>query len=330
MASKQFRFAKLSEEEADERLATHSAQASIVAAAMSGAPVPAQLEPAQDLAVRLATKSGRYLLDVPTDEITLNRHNARKLPPVASELDKLSASLLEKQDTPLAGYLDKQGRVCLIDGHRRLAAAKNAGIATLRVEIQPEPATERELYRASRSYNVERASQGFLDDAIAWKQMLEKGVYRTQTEIAEDSGFEESVVSRIINLASLPARIIELLNGQDKLNNLRMLSAIRLYCDECGEEAAKALIISAEDSGLSSREVDSLRKSFSKEKVTRVRSDTRSQLHFTKGNAVVKQFDSARKIVIEIDSVEDGLSLSEIYEKIRATMTAALGGEKAP
>lgn len=329
MSRRNVLFAAMPEEEEKERLAAHSPNALAVAAAMAGnSKVAPIVEPAQDVALRLATKSGRHLVDVPVEDIHLNRYNARKLPPIAAELDKLSASLLVKQHTPLAGYLDGHGRVCLIDGHRRLAAAKNAGISTLRVELQPEPETERELYRTSRSYNVERASQGFLDDAISWKQLLEKGVYSSQLEIVEDTGFEETVVSRIINLATLPPRIIELLNGQEKLNNLRMLSAIRLYCDECGEESTKALIISAEDSGLSSREVDKLRKSFNKEKITRVRSDTRSQLHFARGNATVKQFDTARKIIIEIDGVEDGLPLSEIYEKIKATMDSALGGEK--
>ena len=265
------------------------------------------------------------LREVPVKDIVLNRHNARKLPPTAAELEKLSVSMRKQQRTPAAGYVDKHGQICLIDGHRRLAAAKNAGLPTLRVELQPEPKTDRELYLASRAYNVEREPQSVLDDAFSWRQMLDQGVYQSQAEIGRDLGIDEADVSRIMNLTTFTPRIIDLLNGQHRLLNLRMLGALRQHFSECGEDATKALIISAEDGGLSSRDVDKLRKAFNKDKISRTRSDTKSTLAFGQARATLKQFDATRKLTIEIVDVDQNIALDLLSEKLKLAITAVLG-----
>jgi hypothetical protein len=163
--------------------------------------------------------------------------------------------------------------------------------------------------------------------------MLDQGIYKSQADIARDMEMDEGDVSRILSLTTFPPRIIDLLNGQHRLLNTRMLGAIRLYFTECGEEATKALIISAEDEGLSSREVDKRRKAFNKDKVPRTRSNTKAQYAFANGNATVKQFEVARKLVLEIDSVAEGLPLDSLSEKLKAAMAAVLGemrkGEQA-
>ena len=326
MSRKLPKFARMPVEEAQEQIdRADSPRVREIASTMAGQRPTLHSAAAADSRPAEAVADAATLRQVPVQDIVLNRHNARKLPPTAAELERLSASMAKQQRTPAAAYIDRQGRVCLIDGHRRLAAAKNAGLPTLRVELQPEPENDRELYLASRAYNAEREPQSVLDDAFSWRQMLEQGVYQSQAEIGRDLGINEADVSRIMNLTSFTPRIIDLLNGQHRLLNLRMLGAIRQYFSECGEDATKALIISAEDGGLSSREVDKLRKAFNKEKVTRTRSDTKSSLAFGKARATVRQFESARKLVIEIVDVDHAIALDGLSEKLKQAMAAVLG-----
>ncbi len=325
MSRKLPKFARMPVEEAQEQIErVDSVRAQEIASTMAGQRPVLQLA-ADSAASGPAASSLTTLREVAVQDILHNRHNARKLPPTAAELDRLAASMKKQQRTPAAAYLDRQGRVCLIDGHRRLAAAINAGLPTLRVELQPEPENDRELYLASRAYNAEREPQSVLDDAFSWRQMLEQGVYQSQAEIGRDLDINEADVSRIMSLTTFTPRIIDLLNGQHRLLNLRMLGAIRQYFSECGEDATKALIISAEDGGLSSREVDKLRKAFNKDRVTRSRSDTKSTLAFGKARATVRQFDTARKLVIEIVDVDLAISLDGLSEKLKQAMATVLG-----
>lgn len=330
------KFAKLNVEEAEARAQTESNAAPAVVASMSGQPLPASpapvptpsIEPAQSKPPEASNDAN--IRDWPLDNIVVHKYNARRLPLSPSQLDKLTQSMLVKQRTPVPAYIDEAGRACLIDGRRRFAAAKNGDMPTLRLEILEKPATDREIYRLSRAYNVEREQQNPLDDALAWKLLLEQGVYKNQKEISEDTGVDEGEVSRIIKLTEFPPRILELLNGQEQLLNLRMLNAIRLYCDVLGEDETKSLIIQAESGELSSRDVDKMRAAHQRAPVPRKRSNTTLNFAFAQGKAQVRQFDSARKVVIEIENVADGLSLSDVTEALKATMRATLGGEPEP
>lgn len=332
--SRRPQFAPIPEDEAQERARQDTPAAAEMAATLSRRPAPAApkpaveppVEPAQDDSSEASTEKANVLL-WPTGDILVHKYNARRLPLSSTQLDKLTKSMQVRQRTPIPAFLNEDGKPVAIDGRRRIAAAVNGGIPMLKLEIIPAPASDREAYQLSRAYNVEREQQNPLDDALSWKLLLEQGVYKSQTEISEDTGVDEGDVSRILNLTALPQRILELLNGQEELMNLRMLNALRLYYEVAGEEQTKALIISAESGELSSRDVDRLRKSHEKAPVSRKRSTGTLNFAFAQGAAKVRQFDSARKVVIEIENVAAGVSLSDITEALKATMKTTLGGE---
>jgi ParB family chromosome partitioning protein len=332
MSSRMPKFAPLALDEADARVREESPRAAAVAAGLSGRAEPAvrvpPVEPAQS--ETKSTVNDSNIEDVPLGNIVVHRYNARRLPLSATELDKLTKSMKEEgQRTPVPGWRLADGRTCIIDGRRRHSAAKNGDLPMLRVEHIPEPANDREAYKLSRAYNVEREQQTPLDDSLAWRLLLEQGVYKEQKEIAADTGFDEAEVSRIIKLTEMPTRILELLNGQHHLLNLRMLTAIRQYYDTCAEEDTKALIVTLESGELSSRDVDRLRRAHERAPVTRRRSTGNRNFEFVQGKANVKQFDSARKVLIEVADVAEGVSLSDITDAVRKTIAQMLGGDAA-
>ncbi|TES58850.1 chromosome partitioning protein ParB, partial [Burkholderia cepacia] len=115
----------------------------------------------------------------------------------ASAVSEMAESLTARgQGQSASAYVDEAGDIVLIDGERRLRGARAAGLPTLRVEIRPKPASERELYEEARAANVERKDQSPLDDALKWKELLSRKIYPTQVALAKALNLGEDHVSR--------------------------------------------------------------------------------------------------------------------------------------
>lgn len=272
----------------------------------------AKVEPAQVTSIRRYSVGSSY--DVPVSEIKVNPYNARRL--ISQDgLDELALSISKRQDTPAIAYLDETGAICLVDGHRRLEACRIASKESLRVEIQQKPVSNKDLYLASRRANVERKDQTPLDDAIAWRILLEEGVYKTQLEIATDLGIDETVFSRVFNLGVLPKTIVRILADRPNLLTLRMLDAIRKYWEAAGDEQTEILILDIDNNDISSREVDARRQALSKVKTKRVRAIS-VPMKYPKGSALLKNFSEKGKIQLEIKDIKDKELIEKIAERL--------------
>ena len=145
--------------------------------------------------------------DIPLHKLQKSENNARVFYS-NEDLDGMSKSLLEKgQDVAANGYV-LMDKVVLVDGQKRFQSSTSAGLPTLKVMIIETPADDKEEYEASRRINIERSAQTALDDAIRWKSLLDKGVYKSQVELASRMGTDESVVSRILKINRIPERIL--------------------------------------------------------------------------------------------------------------------------
>lgn len=267
--------------------------------------------------------------EIPVLKLVANPQNARKLPQPGHKLDELARSLSVQQHVAANGFVTPEGEVMLIDGHRRHAAAKSVGLKTLRVEIRPAPENNRELYLASRAANLEREPQGILDDALMFKQLLEQGVFENQLVLSEALGIEKGELSRILALNKLSLKVMQYINEHPSLVNLHMLNSLRQYQELAGEEETRLLVDRIIRDGISAREVERLRKAFGQERPTRVRSDTKALYKFGKGKATVRQFETTRKLVLEVGEVAQGVSLEHLSEVLRKALQAVMGEEGA-
>lgn len=144
--------------------------------------------------------------EVPIGKIKSNSVNPRAIY-TASAVSEMAESLAARgQGQSASAYVDEVGDIVLIDGERRLRGARTAGLPTLRVEIRPKPASERELYEEARAANVERKDQSPLDDALKWKELLSRKIYPTQVALAKALNLGEDHVSRTLSLAQLPSK----------------------------------------------------------------------------------------------------------------------------
>ncbi|TEU34224.1 ParB/RepB/Spo0J family partition protein [Burkholderia cepacia] len=254
--------------------------------------------------------------EVQTGKIKSNSVNPRAIY-TASAVSEMAESLTARgQGQSASAYVDEAGDIVLIDGERRLRGARAAGLPTLRVEIRPKPASERELYEEARAANVERKDQSPLDDALKWKELLSRKIYPTQVALAKALNLGEDHVSRTLSLAQLPSRIVQAAAEYPELLSLKMLNAIREFWEVKGEEETLELVFDAAKTGIGYRDVAARRKAAAKGTVKRPRS-TREQLSFRGAKGEFKSFEEDGRIELKLKGLAPDVA-AEISEKILA------------
>jgi ParB family chromosome partitioning protein len=218
----------------------------------------------------------------------------------STAVDEMAQSLAASgQRISATGYVSETGEVVLIEGETRLRGARAAGLPTLRVEIKPKPASDRELYEEARAANVERREQTPLDDAIRWKELLTKKLYPTQSALAKAMGLGEDHVSRTLSLASLPGRVVHALVEAPELLSFKMLNAIREYWEVKDDESTLELVSQAVKTGMGYRDVVARRNAAMQGPIKRTRSSSES-ITFRGAKGVLKSFDEAGRVELSL------------------------------
>lgn len=163
----------------------------------------------------------------------------------SEEVDRMSESLKRGQDVPAIGYV-KNGKVTLVDGQKRFQAATSGGVDSLKVLIQAPPVNDREEYEASRRINLERSTQTLFDDSVRWHELLTRGVYTSQDDLAESMSVGKAQVSKVLALANIPDRLVRRMNESAQTKSLATAYEIAGLFEAFKNEPDKAVLI-AED-----------------------------------------------------------------------------------
>lgn len=159
---------------------------------------------------------------VPLQMVTDSPFNARVWYDIA-EIDVVASSLAKNgQDVAVAGFVE-EGKVILIDGSKRLRAARAAGLDHIRVEIKAKPSSLKDLYLTSRRMNMERSTQTPFDDAVRFKALLESGEYPDQTSLGAAVGMSQPAVSATLSLNKIPAAVMRVMREERNKNNEQKL-----------------------------------------------------------------------------------------------------------
>jgi ParB family chromosome partitioning protein len=230
--------------------------------------------------------------EVPLERIKSNPFNPRAVYTSAA-VDELARSLAQNgQRVATTGFVEGS-HVVLIEGETRLRAARAAGLATLRIEIHTRPINDQQLYELARSSNTERRNQTPLDDAIRWKELLEKKVYESQTALALALNIPNSSVSRTLALAELPLLIVQTLTEYPTLLTFQMLNAVREFHSTRGDDDTIALIHNAAKNDLGYRDVAAQKTAPRAAAGKRPRA-TREPLRYGNAKGEVKTFEDGR------------------------------------
>ena len=158
------------------------------------------------------TSSGARVLEVPINLIDLNPFNARQIykPERVAELAKSIAA--NGQEIPGIATL-KKGRYVLVAGHYRLRAIKQLGLEKMLVLVHNN-LSDRDLYAMSYRENAERESQTTLDNAMSWRTLLDQGVYKRETEIAEATGLSLPNINKTMAVLKLSKETLDVIQQE--------------------------------------------------------------------------------------------------------------------
>jgi ParB family chromosome partitioning protein len=247
--------------------------------------------------------------DVPLMLITDNPFNARRVYR-DSDIEGLADSFQKYGQQSAARGFWRDGKCVLIYGHRRKRAALQLSWSHLKVDLVAAPSDDKELYLASREENAQRSAQTLFDDALVWHDLLDKGVYATQEELAASLKISQSLIAKTLSLRKLPMHIMKECIARD-LTARSVLYALSQFHDDVGDEQeTMKLIEEASSKGMSSRDVEA-RVRYLKERrragnavLSKPRSDT---YKFNYGNraGVLKEFVTKGRVELKIEGLDE-------------------------
>lgn len=136
-----------------------------------------------EIALMLQNKYGTpRLANVPISELDSNPYGARKLYP-PQIIEAMANWLREDGQLALLIGTERDGRFIVIDGETRKLGAPSAGLSSLGMQIFDNVSDE-DLYLLSFKSNDRRNGQTALDNALAWRQLLDANVFPSEAALA--------------------------------------------------------------------------------------------------------------------------------------------------
>lgn len=247
--------------------------------------------------------------DIPLMLITDNPFNARRVYR-DSDIEGLADSFQKYGQQSAARGFWRDGKCVLIYGHRRKRAALQLSWSHLKVDLVAAPSDDKELYLASREENAQRSAQTLFDDALVWHDLLDKGVYVTQEELAASLKISQSLIAKTLSLRKLPMHIMKECIARD-LTARSVLYALSQFHDDVGDEQeTMKLIEEASSKGMSSRDVEA-RVRYLKERrragnavLSKPRSDT-YKFNYGNRDGVLKEFVTKGRVELKIEGLDE-------------------------
>lgn len=161
---------------------------------------------------------------IPTDKLHPHPDNPRKVIGDVSELAESIKTNGILQNLTVVPNNDKWDDFTVIIGHRRLAAAKQAGLTELPCAVVEM--TEKEQLSTMLTENMQRSDLTVYEEAKGCQLLLDLG--DTVAEIAEKTGFSESKIRRRVKLCELDEEAFKesqirqpTLQDYDRLNQIK-------------------------------------------------------------------------------------------------------------
>jgi ParB family chromosome partitioning protein len=258
-----------------------------------------------------------YYSEVPLEQIEENPFNARRIyrPERVHEM----AGNLRANGQMVPGIATiRNGCTVLAGGHYRFRGLKVAGIPTMKLMIHPG-ITDQQLYQLSYMENAEREAQSPLDNAIAWKSLIEGGVYANESAIAEVTGMSLPNVNKTLAILKLSEAVLETIKERPDAFALSTLYQLTLLEKAAGPVVTAAMALKVRDEVAVCKDVELARAKY-EAKTNRKPKET-SRQHRLIGSdgvplGVLKDWDSG-KVSFEIN-LPDPVQRQALVEELKA------------
>ena len=264
-----------------------------------------------------ASRSSHQL--VPIELIDQNPFNARRIYR-PERVSQLAASIgAHGQETPGTATL-RNGRYVLAAGHYRLRALKALGAKNMELMIR-DSLTDRELYEVSFRENAERETQSSYDNALSWRQLLDDGVYASETEIAEVTGMSLPNVNKTMAALRISSEVLELVAEDPTVFPLSVLYELALFEPVAGTESTRQLARQVIEGTVGRKQIQDARAEHAAQKPRKRKETSRQYKMLLQGEAIgsLKEWDSG-KVAFEIqvkDPVQRAAIVSELRERFK-------------
>lgn len=185
---------------------------------------------------------------IPTDKLHPHPQNPRK---VIGDVTELAESIKANgilQNLTVVPNNDNWDDFTVIIGHRRLAAAKQAGLTELPCAVVEM--TEKEQLSTMLTENMQRSDLTVYEEAKGCQLLLDLG--DTVAEIAEKTGFSESKIRRRVKLCELDEEAFKesqirqpTLADYDRLNQIKDIETRNKLLESIGTNNFDNLLYSA-------------------------------------------------------------------------------------
>jgi len=257
----------------------------------------------------VAGGGARRLERIPLASLLDNPLNARRIYDPEVVQDRAASIATHGQKTPgLATPVpDRPGYYYLIDGHYRKRALLAANKTDMECFVEADLG-DLDLYRLSFLLNEQRSGQSALDNAIAWRQLIDENKISKEEEISELTGISAGTVSKTLALLRLPDSVLDVMKEKPAAIGIAAGYELTLYFKLKGEEATRELAQRIVDDGLSSREVEAIRRQAQEGRTRKVKEISRQyKIRSEQGEVLgtIKEWDSGR-VVLDIQLAERG------------------------
>lgn len=258
---------------------------------------------------------GGVLREVALDNIEPNPFNARHIYR-PQRVNELATSIgTNGQETPGSAVELSDGKVILVAGHYRWKALKLLNRPMLLV-VYP-PMTNQELYAKSFRENHDREEETALDNALAWRNLIDKGVYSSETEIAEVTGYSLPTINKTLAVLALPEPLLAIVRENPVQFKVSLLYELKLFAESAPVEKAIELAQGILTGDVSRKTITDARDFYHKPKNVRKQKETSRAYKIThdgKNIGSMKTWDSGRVSfdVKIIDTVERQKLISDL------------------
>ncbi|MHA7684416.1 ParB/RepB/Spo0J family partition protein [Cupriavidus sp. PET2-C1] len=271
-------------------------------------------------------EGGRILMKVPLAQLHDNPFNARRIYDPVVVQERAASIATHGQKTPGLATPDlaRPGHYILIDGHYRKRALASAGKLEMECFIESN-LNDLDFYRLSFLLNEQRSDQSALDNAIAWRQLLDEGKVQKEEDICELTGMSAGTVNKTLALLRLPESVLGVMRERPSAIGIATGYELTLYCKIVGEDRTRDLATRIMAEGLSSREVEAIRKHAQEGKARKIKEISRQyKIRSDAGQLLgtIKEWDSGR-VVLDVQVSDRGAR-----EALVETLKARFGLEK--
>lgn len=238
-------------------------------------------------------------------QVDPNPYNARQTYKPERVLEMAASLAKNGQDTPGTATI-RNGRYVLAAGHyRRLGLlhihAASIDKATIDLIVKPNM-SDRELYEASYRENAERQEQTAYDNALAWKKLLEQGIYENETSLSEAVGMSLPNVNKTLSALRLSPAALTLVESAPAKFALGTLYELALFEEVAGTERTVAMAAQVLEGKLGRDQINEARKQIVEPKLRKRKETSRPYPIFVgnKYEGTLKEWPNG-KVTLEVN-----------------------------